>query len=227
MYNSFKQYIHNIGRRAKKLVWLLILLPILTAGVAYLLSANTPTSYKASTTILLGNFENTDGFTSPTYLPKLIPSEYFLSNLNEKYDLDINPAEASRSLTVTQGEDKTINLTLIGNDREETERKLSSVTDAFLKEGTELFRKKEELMDKTINDLKAAQGQLSDPGTATGNLYEVQMDKYNSKNSVLFKEVTSSPVSFISPMNKAILGLILGLFLNIAILVLPEIFRRK
>ncbi|MDQ0218431.1 hypothetical protein ELQ35_03535 [Peribacillus cavernae] len=227
MYNSFKQYLHNIRRRGKKILWLLILLPILTAGIAYFLSANTPTSYKTSSTIKLGNFQNTQGFTDPAYLSNEIPSEPYLTSLNNKYDLDINPEQLSSSLTVTEGAvKKTIVFSLDGRNSADLEKTLDKITSAFLSEGTTVYKEKQNLQIESFEKLDKIPPEHPGYATAQKELLEIGKERADSKNSYLLEEVSSSPVSLISPANKAFLGFLLGLFLSLTILVVPEIFRK-
>lgn len=226
MNDSFKQYLSSIGRRAKKLLWLLILLPVLTAGITYLLSASAPSSYEASSTILLGNFQNTR-YTSTKYLSDRIPNKDYLTQINKEFNLGINPEKISQSLSVTEGEKKdTIVLSLVGKNTVEIEENLEKVTDGVLRDGTKLFKYKQNLLIEGFERLDAIPPNHPEYATAQKEKVEIGEKREDIQNSVLLDEVSTSPASFISPMKKAILGFLLGLFISFAILVVPEIFRK-
>ncbi|WP_163099318.1 Wzz/FepE/Etk N-terminal domain-containing protein [Peribacillus alkalitolerans] len=225
MNKAFLRYLRNIGNRARKLLWLIILIPVLTAGLAYFLSADTKPVYQANAKLLLGNFQN-DEYTNATYLSKFVPTEYFLNNLKGKYNLDINPETMNSQLKVNDTGDKTVTLTLSGPNQEEAQETLKLITMAILSESTAIYESKVALIRERITETEALK-ESSEPATAQQLLYDLKMDNRNIKNTILLEDVESAPLATLSAINKAILGFLAGIMVSLMILVLPELFREE
>jgi len=212
--------------RAKKILWLLVLLPIVIAVGTFFFSSEQETTYRSSGIIMLGNFQN-GYYTDPNIMKTLIPSYDFLKSLNENYDYKLDIEELSKTLTVVSTpQDRTLTISLSGTEKEKVEADLDQVLDGVIEESNKvLYRKKEFLEEITKKAKDDSAGSL--PPYQTELLYKLGTDNLEYQHTRLIKDVTTEASTPITPFQKSILGFLIGLMLNLFILALPEVFREE
>ncbi|SEM65420.1 hypothetical protein SAMN05192533_104237 [Mesobacillus persicus] len=220
-----KEFINRIVGRAKKLVWLLILIPVFTAGIAFIFANKAPSSYQGYSQIILGNFEN-EYMTNGTFLKDFYTSEGGLESINQKYNLNIDINEVKSSFSIIPSSSKPVELTYSGSSREEVEETLTKLTDAILEETTIKYQTKVNGVEERINSIEEIETD-TEPVTKHYFLYNLSTDETNLRNSELIQEVKVSEITTIPPQQRAVLGLLIGLILSVFIVVVPELFREE
>lgn len=219
--------ITRILQRAKKLITLLILLPLLSAGFSYFFtSKDTEPEYKATSLILLGNFEN-EKRTNVHVMKTLLASTRYWNDVNESFQLglDVNQVKASLNVVANQ-QDKTITLEITGTDQAEVEKLISDVTDAVMLEGKELYDSKVELLNSKVAAINANDSEY-EPTTKHYVLSQLEMTLIDIEESVVLELTDASSAEPISIMDKIVIGFLLGLILDFFILFAPELFREE
>lgn len=220
----FKSTISRVLSRLKKLAILLLLIPILTATIAYIYESQKPIIYTADAEIELGNFEN-EGLTDPKQVQKTVQSSDFLNKINAQNVLKESNEEIKNNLTIETGETKTVKFQYQSEDRKKAELILSAVVDGFIDKSDALYQKKYNFIQDKINTVKGietSEEKIRQQEFIKENEFLLLFD-YKRNQIVDDVQVTQDPYN---PLNRAIFGLIIGIMVSIIILILPEIFRK-
>ncbi len=225
MYNSTHSLLKSIGARFKKYLILFILLPILTGAAAYFLADEVQVTHTATATIELGNFEN-ERYTDLGKMKNLLTTTYFLNEINEKHNLGVEPEKIKGSLGVaSDSQSKTLTLTITGDDEQEIQQQLSAVVKGTLEETNALYEKKVAILEETLEAVKNINTD-SEPVTQQELLYDLRRTTNTEiRKNLLLEDVQISSSQSVSPIQKAILGMIAGFILDLFILILPELFK--
>ncbi|PLT35720.1 Wzz/FepE/Etk N-terminal domain-containing protein [Bacillus sp. V5-8f] len=219
----FKGTISRILNRLRKLAILLILIPILTAAIAYIYESRQPVTYSAEAQVELGNFEN-EGLTDPRKVQKIVQSDAFLNNINAGNKLNETNEAIKQRLTVETSETKTVTLQYQSEDKKKAEAVLSAVVDGFIARSDDLFQRKYNFIKNQVDAVKEIETtteQVKQQEFIRENEFLLQFD-YKKNQIVEDVQVSQDPHS---PLSRAIFGLIIGIMVSIIILILPEIFR--
>ncbi|MBM4760884.1 hypothetical protein [Bacillus sp. B15-48] len=220
-----KDIVISILRRAKKLLVLLLLIPVLTAGIAYVFVSDAPISYQARTEMVLGSFEN-NYLTNGNYLKVFYTSENGLQKINEKYNLQLDIDKVISGLTITPTPERTVRFSYVGSNKEEVQETLTKVTEAILEEGTELFEEKVDALNDRAEIITGTDTE-TEPITKELALHDMDHENWNQRNNMLLHDVKVSESAGASPKDRVILGLLIGITLSLFIVVLPEFFREE
>jgi teichuronic acid biosynthesis protein TuaF len=212
----------RIKNRAKRWMLFLIIFPLVTAGIAYILENQTSPVYTAKSIVELGNFEN-ERLTDPKALQKLLKSTAFLEEIKEKQDANFNVADVKGRLAVNQGDGKIIELQITGPDKAEGEATLESVVEGFINLSKELYDHKVEIVNTSIKNAEESTSP-DEVAKRAEVLYELNMVLTDLRETKELEPVTVSG-EYKNPVKRAIFGLLLGLMLNIVLLITPELFR--
>jgi teichuronic acid biosynthesis protein TuaF len=219
--------------RAKKLAVLLLVIPILAAGIGYVFAEKQPASYIAEAEIMLGSYEQ-DTRNNPALMKKKLTSELFIKKLNENYDLDLDIDELKSRLLVEETvSNKTLKLSFNDQDEKVAEQTLTKLVDGIMRDSEEWLNKRKTRLEKSI---KRLEGNIEntesieaevEPAT-TEKVLSDQYDQYEElEDALVTNDVTVSPSNFVSPVQRAIFGLLIGIIISALVLLLPELFREE
>jgi teichuronic acid biosynthesis protein TuaF len=216
--------VRRLLKRARKLALLLLLLPLLTGAAAYVFAKKAPITYEATAEVMLGSFENAY-LTNPVKMKNVIPSDSFLEEINDKYNTGFNIADVQSKLNIVPSNaENTLKFSYRDRNEAKAEETLSKIIDAFLEESNKKLNEKIQLTINDIEDLNRTSTQVEsiDKITERHKLNQQLLD-YELKTKIL-NGVNVGVANPISPVQRAVLGFLVGLILSIFILVLPELF---
>lgn len=220
-----KSYLDSIYKRFKKYIWILLLIPILTAGISYILEARTPETYTAYSEIALGNFEYVR-MTEPRTVKDFLANKAYLDKLDEKYDFSMPTKELSKQLTIGEKPGKILTLTLVGNDEETVEKSLNEVTEAYVKESDEKQAEMKALFEGKIEKLKSLPDANESAVEKQKFLTDLELKIEDMRDTDINEEVTIKN-TIGEPLKRAIFGFLVGFIISVFILVLPEFLKRE
>ncbi|WP_377887697.1 hypothetical protein [Alkalihalobacillus sp. R86527] len=220
-----KSYLDSIYKRFKKFIWILLLIPILTAGISYIIEVNTPVKYTAYSEIALGNFEHVR-YTETRTVKEFLPTTAYLKKLDEKYDFSMPATELSKQLTVGEKTGKILTLTLVGNDEDMVKKSLNEVTEAFINESDEIQEKNKALFEEKIEKLESLPDAPESAIDKQDFLLELVTYLDEMRETDINEEVTIKN-TIGEPLKRAIFGFLVGFIISVFILVLPEFLRRE
>ncbi|MFT9599862.1 hypothetical protein [Mesobacillus sp.] len=216
--------LRRIMNRAKKLAVLLLLIPILTAGAAYFMAKQIPVTYIAKAEIMLGNFENTFR-TNPNVMKKYIRSSEFIKKINDDYSLDLDVGQVKSRFTVNAlVPEGVLELSYRGTGQEDSIEALDKLIDGILSESSERFEEKKTELETRMKKIEAEETQ-EEAIAKEAELHDLQEDYDNLQNSFVLEEVIVGTSNAVSPVQRAILGFLIGIIFSVFVLLLPELFR--
>jgi teichuronic acid biosynthesis protein TuaF len=215
---SFKR----ILTRFKRLFLVLLLLPILLAGLGYFFEMNQETTSKAKAEIMLGDYEDSL-FTDVGAVQELLKSERYLKDLKDKYDLNYVPTDLAGKTNPTIKPGKIIEVSYSANSKEKTKKTLNDLVNAFLEDSNNNYEDKKEELEDTIQDLKEAT--TEDEVSKIDKIHERNSELEELRPTQIHKEVSVDETKN-NPMRRAILGFLIGTMFSISILLVPEVFRK-
>ncbi|WP_226536034.1 hypothetical protein [Fictibacillus halophilus] len=204
---SFKR----ILTRFKQLFFILLLLPVLLAGLGYFIEMNQETTSKATAEIMLGNFpKKNNDYTDVGTVQKLLKNEKYLKQLNLNYD----EAELSKKTNPTIEPGRVIKLSYSATNKEKAEKVLNELVEAFVDYSNISY---EERKSKLEEEIPNTEDELA--------LYEMESELEDLRPTKIHMDVTVEESSN-NPMRRAILGFLIGIMFSISILLAPEVFRK-
>jgi teichuronic acid biosynthesis protein TuaF len=215
---SFKR----ILTRFKKLFFILLLLPILLAGLGYFIEMNQETTSKATAEIMLGDYGDTK-YTEVGAVQTWLKSKRYLKKLKEDYDLSYNTEELAGKTNPTLKPGKVIELSYSTNNKEKAEKVLNELVDAFIKESNKNYEKEKSSLEQTIQVIKSSSSE--DEVFKEDTLYKRQSELEKLKPTQINSEVSVDETKN-NPIRRAILGFLIGTMFSISILLAPEVFRK-
>jgi teichuronic acid biosynthesis protein TuaF len=213
-----KETLNRIWMRFKKLFILIILIPFLAAGAAYLFQKEGPSSYTANAEIRLANLDQDLSpleFTDAEFAKTHITSNTFLNQLKEKHpDLDIETVKSKINFVIKPA--KVLGISYTGNKPEETEETLKSVINLYIKESKIV----KQINIDSYEKQKSQVGRESGETPAQFDLMILGLKEVKILNDVKLDQPQEST------KNTAVFGFLIGLILSSMILLLPEVFRK-
>jgi teichuronic acid biosynthesis protein TuaF len=220
------ELLKRILYRAKKLAVLLLLIPILTAGIGYIFAEKQPASYIAEAEIMLGSYEQ-DTRNNPALMKKKLTAERFIEKLNENYDLDLDIDELKSRLLVEETvTNKTLKLSFNDRDKKAAEQTLTKFVDGFMLESDEWLENKKNRLETLIEEAESNESE-AEPATKQEVLSKLYDQYEELEDALVINDVTVSAGNFVSPVQRAIFGLLIGIILSALLLLLPELFREE
>jgi teichuronic acid biosynthesis protein TuaF len=211
----------NIARRAKKLMIILIILPLLAGLVGYVMEKKAPATYTAKATIELGTFQNA-GMTNPDKVANMLT---YVDNL-QKWTKSANSDAIKSHLTIIENPTSDlVHVEYKGTSLTEAKNTLTLILNGFMDKSNALLNKKKEIVNTAADNLQNINIQ-SPYFDQPKDLVELQQSslEYDTNPTKIFEKVTASS-GYVSPLKRGLFGVIIGLMLDMIILALPEIFR--
>ncbi|MBN3554191.1 hypothetical protein JYA63_07950 [Fictibacillus nanhaiensis] len=216
--------IKRILIRFKKLFFVLLLLPIIFAGLGYFLGMNEEATYTAKAEIRLGEFIASSQFTNVGEVQDLLKNENYLSNLNVTDD----PIELASKTNPIIKPRKVIELSYSSDSKKESEKVLQKLVNAFLKDSNDVVNDKNDISYMEWKDILEGQiKELEDSNDAnkTAEISDRKEDLEKLRPTQIEKDVYVEETNN-NPLRKAILGFLVGLMFSISILLFPEVIRK-
>ncbi|TLS38501.1 hypothetical protein [Pseudalkalibacillus caeni] len=213
-------------QRMKRFWIVLIIIPLLTASVAYIMAARVPVTYTAESEIMLGNFDDTTA-TNIGFLEEALnsPTVFQEDKILYKGEYGAYNAEqfASKLRVSTDRSHKTIILSLPGSNRDQIEESLTSFVDEFMEYSRSALDRKYDIYKEEVKAIKDIETEYEkvDKSKQISNIYE----SMSEMRPTLIKQPVEVSQTSNDPVQRAILGLLIGIMINIILLALPEIFR--
>ncbi|MCA0986855.1 hypothetical protein [Guptibacillus algicola] len=220
-----KNNLKRVLNRFKKFFWVILLIPILTAGISYVLEMNTPKTYTAYSEIALGNYEY-DRMTEPRTVKDFLSNEAYLKILDDKYGLSMSPEDLSKDLTIGEKPGKILTLQLVGKDSATVEAGLSDVAEAFIKESDEIKQERKNFFQEKINKLESLPDSPESAVKKQEFIYELQLNILNMRDTIVNEPVTIKD-QLGDPIKRAVFGFLVGVIISMFILILPEFLRQE
>ncbi|WNB92700.1 hypothetical protein [Bacillus sp. NEB1478] len=213
-----KETFNSIINRLRKWFILLILIPFLAAGAAYMFQKKGPSSYTANAEIQLANFDkdsNQLDYTDAEYAKTYITSDTFIEKL-EKKDSSIDPGDIKSKVSFIIKPAKVLGLSYTGKNPKEAKETLELVVNQYIDDS----KKAKEDITKFYEDSKSQAGPQK-PKTKS----EYDLIIFGLHEAKEIKQVNIETVQE-SAKNKTVFGFLIGLIISFMILLLPEVFRK-
>jgi teichuronic acid biosynthesis protein TuaF len=214
----------SIIHRLKRFFILLLIIPLITAGVAFFMEMQKETTYTASAPFELGNFEN-EKLTGASKLKELYQSTRYLQLIKEDTDLDYSIEELKNGLNIDAPEDNMVVFKYTSPDKEKAEQIVQGIADYFEEESKEKYNEKLTLLEayvKKVEKTEAARGYLVEEELEF--LHDTEMTITNIRETIPLEKVTSE-ASYKNPLKRAVFGFLVGVMLSLFLLIVPELFK--
>lgn len=209
--------VSSIGRRAKKSLIILIILPLLAGVIGYIMEKKAPATYTAKATLELGNFQN-EGLTNPDKVANKLTN---VDNL-ETWTKSANASTIKSHLNIIENPTSDlVHVEYNGTSLSEAKNTLTMILNGFMDESNTLLQKKREIIKSEI------EGFINHPEldkNQTSKLADAQMTSLEYNPTIIFEKITAAS-GYVNPLKRGLFGVIVGLMLDIIILALPELFR--
>ncbi|BCB05759.1 hypothetical protein [Bacillus sp. KH172YL63] len=232
-----KQTLSNIITRFKKFAVFLLLIPVFTGVLSFVLAGgNNSTEMNkgvqfADVTISLGQF-NDPQLNHPNSVKNLVSSSAFLNKVIDENALDVEVEDLKQNMTLENVYDELLVISLTGNDKETVKKSLQGIVDAFLSLSSGRYKEWTNIVDETVEDLQETNVSNEEEIEQKEFLYDLRQDLYNAREAEVMEPVTlldekssNMTTQKQNPFKKTVFGVIIGLMLSAFLLLVPEVFR--
>jgi teichuronic acid biosynthesis protein TuaF len=207
----------SIAKRAKKLMIILIILPLLAGLVGYVMEKKAPATYTAKATIELGTWQN-QGWTNPQFVANRLTMMDNLKNWTK------NPDYVESHLIILPSQtNQLVHVEYTGTSLTEAKDTLTSVINGFMKQSDEAYNEKVNIVQSGLDALKNTENPNYDKAKDMIDI-KLTLHDYNKMKSRIYENV-SVLSDYVNPLKRGLFGVIIGLMLDMIILALPELFR--
>jgi teichuronic acid biosynthesis protein TuaF len=219
-----KQMGLSIIHRLKRFFILLLIIPLITAGIAFFMEMGKETTYTASAPFELGNFEN-ELLTGASKVKELYQSKTYLEKVKENTELDYSIEDLKNGLNIDATQEGMVVFKYTSPDKEKAEQIVQGITDYFEERSEDKFNEKLTLLkdfEKKVEKTEEARGYLVEEEFEF--LDDTKMTIENIRETRLLEEV-SSEASYKNPLKRAVFGFLVGVMLSLFLLIVPELFK--
>jgi teichuronic acid biosynthesis protein TuaF len=214
----------RILNRFKKLFFILLLLPILLAGLGYFIEMNQETTSKATAEIMLGEYPTPKhDYTDVGTVQELLKSESFLNELKSEYKLNYDSKELADKTNPTIKPGRIIEIPYTVNSKAQAEEVLNELVNALYKDINQQYNSEKKRLEDAIQ--KIEESPSTDDALEVEVLSNLQSESKKLRPAKIHKDVTVEEGKN-NPMRRAILGFLIGTMFSISILLAPEVFRK-
>ncbi|MGM0843753.1 MAG: hypothetical protein ACQEUT_02165 [Bacillota bacterium] len=238
--NELKSLFKSIGYRAKKYIWVVLLIPVLATVLSLfaepqLTVQKKSESYLATAGIQLGQFGD-DQVNNPEQSMYYLKSTNFLAEVAEENGIQTDVEEIKLRLDVIKETNRHITLTYLGEDNGAKET-LEAIVDGFMGLSETRYSERVEVVQTSIEGLQDKQVAPEEEVEKDKFLFQLKSDLTAWNDAQLTEpvqmlgeaeeEVIQAELPTADPVNRAVLGLLVGIMLVLVIIVTPEIFVTK
>lgn len=227
-----KNFLTSVFMRFKKYWLIFVMVPVLTAAISFLtpnFQEDTPSEYTASSEIYLGKFDSKE-FNDPALAIELLRSSTFLNELLKVGQYELDKTELREQLIITKASSNSIRVDVKHEDDKRAQQILDDLVNQFLSKSEQTYEDKLNLINKSIKELTG----ISKDSEAIVEKQRFLFELENKKNVYVPPSLTDNPAivsekheNKTSPVNRLILGFLIGLIAALLLLLTPEILREK
>ncbi|WP_426457809.1 teichuronic acid biosynthesis protein TuaF [Bacillus altitudinis] len=219
----------RIGKRMKKYIVWLVLLPVVLAAFGFFFAKGTveQSSYTAAVTLTLGKYD--DGvYNNLSEVTSLLKSDAFLNqalrDVKEEERQDVK-----NRLILTNQSDTQLQLSFTDADQARALAVVKQVSDTFLKQDKALFTKRQQVIERRLSALEDESVSNDSKVDKERFLYELESTKLGMKQAKIVDpaQVLDEGNKGMSAEKRALLGLVIGLSISLMFVVLPEVFKES
>ncbi|AKC67549.1 teichuronic acid biosynthesis protein TuaF [Bacillus altitudinis] len=219
----------RIGKRMKKYIVWLVLLPVVLATFGFFFAKGTveQSSYTAAVTLTLGKYD--DGvYNNLSEVTSLLKSDAFLNqalrDVKEEERQDVK-----NRLILTNQSDTQLQLSFTDADQARALAVVKQVSDTFLKQDKALFTKRQQVIERRLSALEDESVSNDSKVDKERFLYELESTKLGMKQAKIVDpaQVLDEAGKGMSAKKRALLGLVIGLSISLMFVVLPEVFKES
>lgn len=218
---------HRIAVRVKKYFLFIVAVPLILGLLGWFVPAGkAPSSYKATTTIALGNYDDPDyNYRSRVSVYLMSPKFYqvHMPDVWKAYGSDLIPR-----LTVIQGKSPLIQVTFTGPSKKEAALGANRIASGFLAIDKAQYQKHVAVVNESMARAQTIQSNSAARSKSDALIYTLKMKKLSLKPAQLMEAADpsqSSGTTVFTSKKRALLGIMLGVTLVLAWLALPELIR--
>jgi teichuronic acid biosynthesis protein TuaF len=216
--------VSRILTRFKKLFFILLLLPLLLAGLGYFIEMNQETTSKATAEIMLGEYPIPKyNYTDAGTVQELLKRESFLNELKDEYKTSYDSKELADKTNPTMKPGKIIEISYTADSKAQAEEVLNELVKALNKDINQYYKNKKNELEEDIQN--AEKSASADDVLELEALNTLQSEYEKLRPAKILKDVTVDEGSN-NPIRRAILGFLIGIMFSISILLAPEVFRK-
>ncbi|MDJ0286073.1 MULTISPECIES: teichuronic acid biosynthesis protein TuaF [Bacillus] len=219
----------RIGKRMKKYIVWLVLLPVVLTAFGFFFAKGTveQSSYTAAVTLTLGKYD--DGvYNNMAEVTSLLKSDAFLNqalrDVKEEERQDVK-----NRLILTNQSDTQLQLSFTDADQARALAVVKQVSDTFLKQDKALFTKRQQVIERRLSALEDESVSNDSKVDKERFLYELESTKLGMKQAKIVDpaQVLDEAGKGMSAKKRALLGLVIGLSISLMFVVLPEVFKES
>ena len=223
------RFMLRIGKRMKKYIVWLVLLPVVLAAFGFFFAKGTveQSSYTAAVTLTLGKYD--DGvYNNMAEVTSLLKSDAFLNqalrDVKEEERQDVK-----NRLILTNQSDTQLQLSFTDADQARALAVVKQVSDTFLKQDKALFMKRQQVIERRLSTLEDESVSNDSKVDKERFLYELESTKLGMKQAKVVDpaQVLHEAGKGMSAKKRALLGLVIGFSISLMFVVLPEVFKES
>ncbi|WP_353854427.1 hypothetical protein [Bacillus sp. Bos-x628] len=222
-------FILRIGKRIRKHIVWMILLPVLLAAFGFFFAKGTleQSSYTASVTLTLGKYDDAV-YNNMEEVMSLLKSDAFLKqalgDVKEEERQDVK----SR-LILTNQSDTQLQLSFTDAENDRALAVVKQMSDTFLKQDKTLFTKRQQVIEKRLSALEDEPVSNDSKVDKERFLYELESTKLGMKQAKIVDpaQLLDEGNKGMSAKKRALLGLVIGFSISLLFAVLPELFKES
>ncbi|MGE6677203.1 teichuronic acid biosynthesis protein TuaF [Bacillus pumilus] len=221
-------FISRIGKRIKKYIVWLILLPVVLGAFGFFFAKGTTqqSSYTAAVTLTLGKYD--DGvYNNMAEVTSLLKSDAFLNEALS--DVKEERQDVKTRLILTNQSDTQLQLSFTDADKGRALAVVKQVSDTFLKQDKALFTKRQQVIESRLAALEDESVSNDSKVDKERFLYELESTKLGMKQAKIVDpaQVLDEGNKGMSAKKRALLGLVIGFSISLMFVVLPEVFKES
>lgn len=221
-------FISRIGKRIKKYIVWLVLLPVVLGAFGFFFAKGTvqQSSYTAAVTLTLGKYD--DGvYNNIAEVTSLLKSDAFLNEALS--DVKEERQDVKSRLILTNQSDTQLQLSFTDADKDHALAVVKQVSDTFLKQDKALFTKRQQVIESRLSALEDESVSNDSKVDKERFLYELESTKLGMKQAKIVDpaQVLDEGNKGMSAKKRALLGLVIGFSISLMFVVLPEVFKES
>ncbi|MBR3208474.1 MAG: hypothetical protein IKF58_19045, partial [Bacillus sp. (in: Bacteria)] len=213
-------FISRIGKRIKKYIVWLVLLPVVLGAFGFFFAKGTvqQSSYTAAVTLTLGKYD--DGvYNNIAEVTSLLKSDAFLNEALS--DVKEERQDVKSRLILTNQSDTQLQLSFTDADKDHALAVVKQVSDTFLKQDKALFTKRQQVIESRLSALEDESVSNDSKVDKERFLYELESTKLGMKQAKIVDpaQVLDEGNKGMSAKKRALLGLVIGFSISLMFVV--------
>lgn len=224
-----EQLIHDVIKRVKKNLPIIIIIPLLLAGLGYFFESNSKSvvTYRGDADVSLGYYDDMNLNASETAKPILL-NYAFLNELFEGYTIEeIEKLQNTVRVDILSG--SRLSISYEGDSEEEVREILTTLVQGFLAYDADKFAQKQTVLEENFKELKEETVSQASKVEKQRFIYELQtglLEIYPAELANPIK-VNEYKMEDFSAKKRSVLGGLIGITIVFAYIAVPILFREE